>query len=339
MRSESTFYSGFSGWLRRHGLEIDDKYGRGSLGNLSDVVARERQRVLDDQLVTVDEIQRVQRKTADAVELHRGFLDGSSARGSSEEMFRLFVEAMQIEFQAFAGENLRGGLLGKLVGELKDALPPVASELKINASLKRTSVQKQIKNIANELLLSTSHEAAVDKINLMKAQLARLGDAGIPALQRIGEAMRKEINDNPAWVQAGGPVIRPEDVARALEYKGVVAVEEFTLPSAVDKNEPFAKKPIAGLLQIARDRVASGFDRLEAVGQPLFFDPDRAPPTADAEIKEKLARRKAAGEPVMVTLKPSLNMGIHGPPTVAMAEQTYATAIEALERLDRAGFR
>jgi hypothetical protein len=218
---------------------------------------------------------------------------------STRESFRVFREAAEIHFQTLAGDEgqyYRGGLLRQL---LEAGEPDVVTH-----------------RIVLDLLTSASTPIATDKLHLLRAQLALLGD-GVrqrALLERARHQLAAEVA-RPVWTAQGRePAIGPEQFDQACRFESVVSVRSVPLPSELRAtNRMLPNRPIAGRDSANRAAVRALLADLRPAGA-LFLD-----------------RIQPSQNPVSIAIKIELNLGIEGPPSVTDPAVTYAVISELLE--------
>jgi hypothetical protein len=303
----------YTGWDRfRH--RFDRVFGKDSeLDELSDRLARIKERAFGDRILTPDEDAQIQSETNLVLSAYRELLekrgfDLSRIRPASKESFAVFAEYQQIHFQSIAGKHLDAGTLETLASAAKahDA-----------QRLGRTA-----QNVAFELMTSPSESIAVDKVKLLRAALSKIPDRRdqLAAIDEVRRALAAEIGK---WRANRMPPISVPLFDEQVKFRSSVATYATPLPDSVrGTNQLFPNKPIGAEWEATtRGAVAKGLDDMSRQGK-LFVD---AIPN-DGQVKN-------------VAVKLDLNLGADGPPSVSDPATTQATLLELLERADRAGKR
>ena len=229
-------------------------------------------------------------------------------RPADPESFKLYKADQQIQFEWFAGKDLRGGALGDLVNAAK------------------SGNNKQIESISNriamDLIASPNSAVAIDKVQLMRAGLS-LVDNRATQLQVLATVRRKLEGE----LTAGGPIgagrtpaISLADFDKASTFKTLVSVQQTPLPPQVKGTDKiFPNAPIPGWEATTAAATKAAMNDLSKSGQ-LFID--KIPPGAGT---------------ANVAVKLDLNFGADGPPSVSDPTATKATISELLERAKAQG--
>jgi hypothetical protein len=237
----------------------------------------------------------------------RGFPLGADLP-ASKESFKVYQEYQEIHFRTFAGEDLCGGELGKLLTAL--------------GARDDKAVRGSSQKLAYDLIASASKDVAIDKVRLLRAELSRLDDRQLQrdTISQIGDLLETAL---AGWRYVGErqlPISRATFDA-AARFEGTVAVHTTPLPDQVrGTNKLFPNRPVPGWEAVTRAATKACLDDLAKAGK-LFLD---RIPAGHADTKT-------------VAMKLDLNLGADGPPSVSDPTTTQATILELLERAGREG--
>lgn len=237
----------------------------------------------------------------------RGYPVGESLP-TTKEAFRVYGEDQEIHYQWLAGKNLRGGALGELV-----------SALNSGNAVNSAEVDGLTRKISFDLVASASPQVAVDKLHLLRAQLARVGDRGAQkaVLDAVGNRLDQEL---ATWRQGKLAPISRATFDATVSFQSTVAVRHTPLPDSVrGTNQLFPNRPIAGWEATTRTAVHGVMDDMAASGK-LF-----------------LSRVPVDGKMHTVAVKLDLNLGADGPPSVTDPATAGATVADLLQRAKAEG--
>jgi hypothetical protein len=288
--------------------------GDRELDELSRKLDRLKQQAYEKGTLTAGDRERIFAEMELVIEAYREI---AKARGyppgnvlpATKESFRIYEAEQKIHFLTFAGDDLRSGEVGRMIAKLLDG-----------GTVR--DVKDSTKTLAFDLVASASPEIAIDKIRLLRSELARVPDRALQRsiLSAVGQALDQELK---GWVVGGG---RPPPISRAafdaaVTFESVVAMHETPLPDAVrGTNKLFPNAPIAGWAEVVERATAASLDDLSRA-KKLFLD------------------TVPAGVPKTVAMKIDLNLGADGPPSVTDPACTYATIKQLLSRADAGGKR
>jgi Domain of unknown function (DUF362) len=280
------------------------------LDQLSSQVTELKSKALQDSRLTPAEMTAIHDKLAEIEKqfarfaAERGYPVGET-RPTTPQSFKVYQEQQEIQFEYLAGKDLKGGVLGEL-----------QSAAKSNDARKLEALASKV---ALDIITSGSPAIAKDKVNLLRATLARVDDRAVQlsTMAAVREKLGAKLNEQ--WSLPGKPPIDLAGFDKASTFSTAATMHRTELPPGIKGTDKiFPNKPIPGWEQTVRAATKASLDDL-AKSNNLFLS------------------KIPAGGSATVAVKLDLNVGADGPPSVSDPAGTNATISELLERADKDG--